>query len=75
MYGFRAMARTILDEVLEFQLDFNEYQLAHAGRDSNGGAYNGTAFLPERSKMMQEWADYLYRLKAGEETEAATSQH
>ena len=75
MYRFRAMPRTILDEVLEFRLDFIEHQLAHAVRDSNGGAYNRTAFLPERSRMMQVWADYLDRLKAGEETEAAASQH
>ena len=33
MYGFRAMARTILDEVLGFRLDFIEHQLAHAVRD------------------------------------------
>ena len=39
---------------------------AHTVRDPNGRAYNRTAFLPERRKMMQEWADYLDRLRAGE---------
>lgn len=63
-HGFRAMARTILDEVLGFRPDFIEHQLAHAVRDPNGRAYNRTAHLPERRKMMQEWADYLDRLKA-----------
>jgi integrase len=66
-HGFRAMARTILDEVLGFRPDFIEHQLAHAVRDPNGRAYNRTAHLPERKKMMQEWADYLDSLKDGAE--------
>lgn len=57
-HGFRAMARTILDEVLGFRTDYIEHQLAHAVRDPNGRAYNRTAHLSERHKMMQEWADY-----------------
>jgi len=64
-HGFRAMARTILDEVLGFRPDFIEHQLAHAVRDPNGRAYNRTAHLPERHKMMQDWADYLEKLKGG----------
>ena len=64
-HGFRAMARTILDEVLQVRPDFIEHQLAHAVRDPNGRAYNRTAHLVERRKMMQQWADYLDRLKAG----------
>jgi len=66
-HGFRAMARTILDEVLGFRPDYIEHQLAHAVRDPNGRAYNRTAHLPERKKMMQEWADYLDQLKTGAE--------
>ena len=64
-HGFRAMARTILDEVLHFRPDIIEHQLAHAVRDPNGRAYNRTAHLAERRKMMQQWADYLDGLKAG----------
>jgi integrase len=64
-HGFRAMARTILDEVLGFRPDFIEHQLAHAVRDPNGRAYNRTAHLPERKRMMQAWADYLDKIKAG----------
>ncbi|MEA3643943.1 MAG: site-specific integrase [Lamprobacter sp.] len=63
-HGFRAMARTILDEVLNFRPDFIEHQLAHSVRDPNGRAYNRTAHLAERRKMMQAWADYLDELKA-----------
>jgi len=65
VHGFRALARTILDEVLGFRPDFIEHQLAHAVRDPNGRAYNRTAHLPERRKMMQAWADYLDNLKKG----------
>lgn len=61
-HGFRAMARTVLDEVLGFRPDFIEHQLAHAVRDPLGRAYNRTAHLAERKKMMQAWADYLYQL-------------
>ena len=64
-HGFRAMARTILDEVLGFRPELIEHQLAHAVKDPNGRAYNRTAHLPERRKMMQAWADYLDDLKAG----------
>jgi integrase len=63
-HGFRTMARTILDEVRQFRVDFIEHQLAHAVRDPNGRAYNRTAHLAERRKMMQTWADYLDGLKA-----------
>jgi integrase len=63
-HGFRAVARTILDEVLGVRPDYIEHQLAHAMRDPNGRAYNRTAFLPERREMMQQWADYLDTLKA-----------
>ena len=55
-HGFRAMARTILDEVLGLRVDFIELQLAHSVKDRNVGAYNRTAHLPERHKM-QQWAD------------------
>jgi integrase len=64
-HGFRAMARTILDEVLEERVDLIEHQLAHAVRDPNGRAYNRTAHLPARRSMMQRWADYLDELRNG----------
>jgi integrase len=64
-HGFRAMARTILDEVLGFRPDYIEHQLAHAVRDPNGRACNRTAHLAERRKMMQAWADYLDSLRVG----------
>lgn len=62
-HGFRAVARTLLDEVLGFRPDIIEHQLAHAVKDPNGRAYNRTSYLAERKVMMQQWADYLDDLK------------
>ena len=64
-HGFRAMARTMLDEVLGYRIDWIEHQLAHAVRDATGRAYNRTAHLEGRTQMMQGWADYLDKLKVG----------
>ena len=61
-HGFRAMARTILDEVLNFPVDWIEHQLAHSVKDANGRAYNRTKHLEQRRGMMQKWADYLDEL-------------
>ena len=58
------MARTMLDEVLGYRIDWIEHQLAHAVRDATGRAYNRTAHLEGRTEMMQGWADYLDKLKA-----------
>ncbi len=74
-HGFRAMARTILDEVLGVRIDWIEHQLAHAVRDANGRAYNRTAHLPERHKMMQQWADWLDEQKASGEVTYLRSDH
>jgi len=62
-HGFRAMARTILDEVLGYRVEWIEHQLAHAVKDPNGRAYNRTAHLEGRREMMQGWADYLDQLR------------
>jgi integrase len=64
-HGFRAMARTLLDEVLQQRVDFIEHQLTHVVKDPNGRAYNRTTHLEGRRKMMQAWADYLDGLKQG----------
>ena len=64
-HGFRAMARTLLAEELHYSPEVIEHQLAHAVPDTLGTAYNRTKFLKERKVMMQAWADYLDKLKAG----------
>lgn len=58
-HGFRAMGRTLLDEVLEFEPHLIEQQISHTVKDPLGRAYNRTKHLPQRRKMMQRWADYL----------------
>lgn len=62
-HGFRATARTLLDEELSFRPDIIEHQSAHAVKDPNGRAYNRTTFLSQREQMMQAWADYLDTLR------------
>jgi len=66
-HGFRAMARTLLPERLKFPPEIIEHQLAHSVPDALGTAYNRTKFLDDRRTMMQAWADYLDKLKAGAE--------
>lgn len=64
-HGFRATARTLLAEKLNFDPNIIEAQLAHSVRDINGRAYNRTTYIEQRGKMMQTWADYLDALAAG----------
>ena len=62
-HGFRAMARTLLQEELKYPVDLIEMQLAHRVADMHGRAYNRTEFIDDRKEMMQAWADYLDDLK------------
>jgi integrase len=64
-HGFRATARTMLAERLEFDTNVIEAQLAHAVKDANGRAYNRTQYIEQRRRMMQAWADYLDKLRMG----------
>jgi integrase len=65
-HGFRAMARTLLAEEQNMTPEWIEHQLAHAVPDMNGTAYNRTKYIKQRRDMMQVWADYLDKLRAGE---------
>jgi integrase len=65
-HGFRATARTIMAQQLHFREDLIEHELGHPVIDPNGRACNRATFLAERRLMMQEWADYLDRLKSQE---------
>lgn len=62
-HGFRASARTMLDEILEYPIHIIEQQLAHEVKDPNGRSYNRTKHLSQRFEMMQRWADYLDQLR------------
>ena len=64
-HGFRAMARTILHQEIGIAPEIIEHQLAHRAPGALGAAYNRTKFIKERRAMMQQWADYLEKLKAG----------
>ncbi len=64
VHGFRSMASTLLNEQ-GYNRDWIERQLAHGERNSIRAAYNYAEYLPERRRMMTEWADYLDELRAG----------
>jgi len=62
-HGFRSTASTILNE-LGYHGDWIERQLAHVPGNAIRGIYNRAEYLPERRRMMQDWADYLDKLKS-----------
>jgi integrase len=64
VHGFRAVASTLLNE-MGFHPDWIERQLAHDARNRVWAAYNHAQYLPERRRMMQQWADYLDDLAEG----------
>jgi integrase len=66
-HGFRATARTLAAERLGIAPEVIEAQLAHAVPDALGRAYNRTQFMEQRQQLMQQWADYLDKLKTGAE--------
>lgn len=61
-HGFRSTASTLLNE-MGYRPDVIERQLAHTEGNKVRAAYNRAEYLPERTEMMQIWADYLDVLK------------
>ncbi len=66
-HGFRASASTILNE-RRFDADVIEAALAHEDDNEVRAAYNRSTYLPQRIKLMQDWADLMdqFRLQAAE---------
>lgn len=67
-HGFRATAKTILQEQLKYPLVLVEMALGHTTKDPNGTAYGRFEYIDDRSEMMQKWADYLDALREGRDT-------
>ena len=67
-HGFRATAKTILQEQLKYSLVLVEMALGHTTKDPNGAAYGRFEYIDDRAVMMQKWADYLDALRAGKDT-------
>lgn len=67
-HGFRATAKTILQEQLKYALVLVEMALGHTTKDPNGTAYGRFEYIDDRSDMMQKWADYLDALREGRDT-------
>ena len=68
-HGFRATAKTILQEQLKYPLVLVEMALGHTTKDPNGAAYGRFEYIDDRAEMMQKWADYLDALREGRDTE------
>lgn len=66
IHGLRAMARTMIRQELGFDAEYIERQMSHSVKGPLGSAYDRTTFMPERRQMLEAWADYLDRLKAGQ---------
>ncbi len=64
-HGFRASAKTMLMERLGYDELLTEIQLGHQMLNKYGKAYNRMQAVPERTRMMNEWANYLDNIKAG----------
>ena len=67
-HGFRATAKTILQEHLKYPLVLVEMALGHTTKDPNGTAYGRFEYIDDRAEMMQKWADYLDALREGRDT-------
>lgn len=67
-HGFRATAKTILQEQLKYPLVLVEMALGHTTKDPNGAAYGRFEYIDDRAEMMQKWADYLDALREGRDT-------
>ena len=68
VHGFRATAKTIMQEQLKYPLLLVEMALGHTTKDPNGTAYGRFEYIDDRSDMMQKWADYLDALREGRDT-------
>jgi integrase len=64
-HGFRHVAASLLRE-LGYRDDLVEEALGHK-KPGIAGVYGHAKYIEERREMMQAWADFLDRLKAGAE--------
>ena len=64
-HGYRATGRTLLREVFKVDIDVLEAQLAHISSKAHNGAYDRATFVDERVTVLQNWADYLDKLRQG----------
>lgn len=75
VHGFRATAMTAIKERLGYMHEIIDRQLSHAPADKLGRAYDRAEYLDQRTKMMQDWADYLDMLLASAaDTSAVTKK-
>jgi integrase len=66
-HGFRSSARTMIVDELDLNPLAIEANLAHTPKDANGRSYNRTQYVKQRFVQIQQWADYLDKLRMGGE--------
>jgi integrase len=62
-HGFRSLAMSTIKERLGYRHEIPDLQLAHSKGNKIDAAYDRAKFIEERTKMMQDWADYIDTLK------------
>lgn len=67
-HGFRALAMSTIMEELDYPYAVVDLQLAHVKKSDVEAAYNRAKFLKERTKMMQDWSDYIEKVALGNKT-------
>jgi integrase len=67
MHGFRATARTILEQDLKYERLIVEAELGHYTDEPLGRAYARATFLEDRRAMMQAWSEMLECLRTGQD--------
>ena len=63
IHGFRASARTMLQQYLKYSPDVIEHQLGHVVPDRLGKSYNRTTHIEDRIPMMTDWSNSLDEIK------------
>lgn len=62
-HGFRALAMSTIKEKLNYRHEVIDLQLAHEKKNKIDAAYDRAKFIDERTKMMQDWADYIDQVR------------
>lgn len=61
-HGFRSLAMSAIKEKLGYRHEVVDRQLAHVQKSQIDQAYDRADYMDDRTKMMQEWSDYIYAL-------------
>lgn len=63
-HGFRSLAMSAITQQLGYDHKIVDLQLAHLKKNKVDQAYDRARWLHERTRMMQEWSDYIDTVEA-----------